>query len=386
MIRSVRLKNFKSFRDACVNLGLRNFLVGPNMAGKTNFIEVFRFLQRAAFPAPGTHGLPNAFPGGFAEFTWKGGDSNLMVIALEGESPDLPNEKWTYQIDVVGDERGWVRVQDERLSLSRPTGAHELIVTKDGLRSIGNIDGGEIFRGVDANRAAFEFELPGWDGSFLRKAIASWRFYRLIPALMKQPNTAAAPPFLLGGGENLAAWLMNLQTRYSEAFARIKQVCRDVLPGVEDLFTWPTQQATVMVASKERHLKRPLSAWDMSDGQLVFVALLSLIFGPPETAASLCCVEEVENHLHPKLIETLMELWRQVQDEFDPSTSTQIIATTHSPYVVDKVPLDDLIVFEKRSGATSVTYPRDKAHLRELLENEELGLGDLYYSGALQGA
>jgi hypothetical protein len=52
---------------------------------------------------------------------------------------------------------------------------------------------------------------------------------------------------------------------------------------------------------------------------------------------------------------------------------------------VDKVSLDELIVFEKRQGATVVTYPKDKAHLRELLQREELGLGDLFYSGALQG-
>jgi len=179
---------------------------------------------------------------------------------------------------------------------------------------------------------------------------------------------------------------MQLQTRYSDAFARIQQVCRDVLPGFVDLFTSPTQQATVLVGSREEHLKRPLSAWEMSDGELAFVALLSLIYGPAELGAGLYCIEEPENHLHPRLIETLIELLRQAQDEPGASGSAQVIATTHSPYLVDKLSLDELIVFEKRQGATVVTYPKDKAHLRELLQNEDLGLGDLFYSGALQGA
>lgn len=388
MLKSVRLQNYKSFRDVRVNLGLRNFLVGPNMAGKSNFIEVFRFLQRVSFPQdPGTWGLANAFTGGFSEFTWKGGDSNLIAISLEGVtrgSGDLQNAEWTYDIAVVGDERGSIRVQEERLSLLCPDGSHELIVKKNGGRSLVNKDGREMLSGVDSGRAALEFEIPGWDGSFLRRSITGWHFYRLMPPLMKQANLVAAPPFLTERGENLSSWLMLLQTRFPDAFARIQQVCRDVLPGVVNLFTWPTQQATVSVASTEKYLKRPVSLWQMSDGELTFLAFLSLIFCPPDLGASLYCVEEPENHLHPRLIETLMEILKQVQDELGPSGSAQVIATTHSPHLVDKVSLDELIVFEKHDGGTAVTYPRDKTHLLELLQTEELGLGDLFYSGALQ--
>jgi hypothetical protein len=45
--------------------------------------------------------------------------------------------------------------------------------------------------------------------------------------------------------------------------------------------------------------------------------------------------------------------------------------------------LDDLIVVEKQEGATRCTKPASKAHLRELLAREELGLGELWYSGVL---
>ncbi|MBI3668144.1 MAG: AAA family ATPase [Acidobacteria bacterium] len=383
----MRLRNFKSFQDVRVNLGLRNVLVGPNMAGKSNFIEVFRFLNRVSFPQPGIWGLPSAFTGGFAEFTWKGGDSNLIAISLEGavtEAGDLENAEWTYEISIVGDERGSIRVQEERLSFSFSGRSDELIVTREGNRSLVNRGGQEIYHNVDSTRAALEFDVPNWDGSFLRRSIAGWRFYKLIPPLMKQVNPASAPPFLTELGDNLSSWLMHLQTRHSDAFAKIQQVCRDVLPGLEDVFTWPSQQATVVVASRERHLKRPISMWQMSDGELAFLALLSLVYSPRELGASLYCVEEPENHLHPRLTETLMELLRQVQDELGPENSAQVIATTHSPLLVDKVSLDELIVFEKCQGATAVAYPRDKAHLKELLQRKELGLGDLFYSGALE--
>jgi predicted ATPase len=179
---------------------------------------------------------------------------------------------------------------------------------------------------------------------------------------------------------------MMLQTRFPESFAKIKSVTRDAFPEVEDLFTWPTQQATVFMASREKHLKGPISVWQMSDGQLAFIALLSLVYCPSELGAGLYCIEEPENHLHPRLLETLVELLKQVQDDLGPERSAQVMVSTHSPYLVDKVGLDELVVAERREGTTQFTRPSGKGHLRELLAREEAGLGDLYYSGALSGA
>ena len=68
----------------------------------------------------------------------------------------------------------------------------------------------------------------------------------------------------------------------------------------------------------------------------------------------------------------------------DPKTA-QIVVTTHSPYLVDRINIEDLIVFEKSDGATKYTKPSSKAYLKELLVRKELGLGELWYSGALEG-
>ena len=388
MLRRVRLQNFKSFQDVSIELGRRNILVGPNMSGKSNFLGVFRFLLQVAYPKPGTWGLANAFSGGFFDWTWKGTDSNLIKITLEGELPTSSTSgksDWEYELAVVGDERGSIRVQDEILSVTVDGRIVELITRKDGVRTLTNRDGREVYGSMEATRAAaLEFEIPDWDGAFLRKTIASWRFYNLVPFVMRQFNPASAPPFLTEHGDNLSAWLMNLQTRHDDSFAKIQQVCRDVFPGLDSLFTSPTQQATVWLGARERHLIRQVSVFEMSAGELVFIALLSLIFAPREVGASLYCIEEPENHLHPRLIETLVELLRQRHDDFKGAESAQVIATTHSPHLVDRTSLDELIVFERRNGATLVTYPRDKKHLQQLLQSQELGLGDLFYSGALQ--
>jgi predicted ATP-dependent endonuclease of OLD family len=95
-------------------------------------------------------------------------------------------------------------------------------------------------------------------------------------------------------------------------------------------------------------------------------------------------VEDLENYMHPGLIGTLLEVLRQSQEEWErKNQSAQIVMTTHSPLVVDKMKLEEIVFVEKKEGATVCTRPKDKPQLRTLLENDEVGLGDLVYSGAL---
>lgn len=388
MIKTIHIKNFKSLKDLTLQLGLRNVLVGPNMSGKSNLIDVFRFLVNMVAPKPGVYGLPYAFSlrNGFWEVAFKGDDSPLICFALDGEDP-ATNHNWSYELAVLGEPSGSVRVQDENLQLKRPDGTYQLIgKSPEGYRVLKNADGRLLSHVTHGERSALEFEIPDWDGNAVRDNIVSWHFYGLVPALMRQANPTTATTFLSEHGDNLSAWLLNLQTRHNNAFIRIKSISKDVFPELDDLFTWPTEQSTVFVASREKHLKRPVSVWQMSEGELAFIALLSLICAPPELGSPLYCLEEPENHLHPKLLEALVELLKQVQHELGKEQSGQLMVSTHSPQLVDKCDLEELVVIEKRDGATLCTRPSDKKHLRQLLDREEAGLGALFYSGALSGA
>ena len=86
----------------------------------------------------------------------------------------------------------------------------------------------------------------------------------------------------------------------------LQQAAIDVLPGLDAILAPPTQFGTTYITTREKHLQRPITLWRMSNGELSFLALLSLIFAPPELGAPLYCVEEPENHLHPRLLETLV--------------------------------------------------------------------------------
>ncbi len=396
MIRNLHLQNFKSLKEVSINLGRLNVLVGPNMSGKSNLIDVFRLLSRTVAPAAGTYGLPNAilsfgsFGSGFEDLAWKGADSRLISIGMEGEGwpPMRPekDERWSYRIEIVGDHYGRTLVQEESLTVSTTEGQKNLINNPAGRRQFASLKGASLGDVGGTDRSALEFERTDWEGNALREYILKWRFYSLIPSNMRSANQSAAAPFLQEHGENFSSWLMTLQTGHDDEFKRIARVAMDVFPELEKLFTQPTQQSTVLASSREKYLKRTTSINQMSDGELVFIALLSLIYSPPGLASPLLLIEEAENHLHLRLLVTFVELLKQVQQELPPARCPQVIMTTHSPHLVDQFNLDELIVLEKREGATTVTRPGDKKDLRKLLKEEEKGLGSLYYSGALGGA
>jgi predicted ATPase len=84
-------------------------------------------------------------------------------------------------------------------------------------------------------------------------------------------------------------------------------------------------------------------------------------------------------------METLVSLLRQVQQEVRRSSQspTQLILTTQSPYLVNQFSLDEVVWIEKKNGETKAFRPSSKTDLKKLVEDKELGLGDLMYTGAL---
>jgi len=383
MIKRIRVRNFLSLKEVDLTLGINNLVVGQNMSGKSNLIECIRFLSMMV-----TQGLTKAFldRGGFQEVVWKGGNESRISIGLQADSPaenGHPPKEYEYEISIVGGQTGTIAVESEKLTVKIDDVVRTLVDLKGGQGEVKREGGSIAFTpSADPRRTVLEFEVPGWEGGIVRELISRWRYYRLIPTAMKQANAAASQMFLEEHGTNFSSWFMTLLTQHPEEFRRIRQTAADVLPSIKEILTPPTQFATTYVTTQEKYLKGPINVWRMSDGELCFLALLSLIFAPAEMGAPLFCVEEPENHLHPRLIETLMEVLAQRQQEFGANV-VQNIVTTHSLYLVDKTKIDDLIFVEKQKGASVFTRPGSKAHLKQLLEQEEVGLGDLWYSGAL---
>jgi predicted ATPase len=364
------------------------------MAGKSNILDVLKFLAEAFLPPAGTEGISWALAqrGGPSEVLWKGGDDNLITIAMEGVDEDKPGAKFQYELQILVGAGNFVAVQNESLKLLREdkeAGGLEwaidlLLPQQGGSRRFANVDGKDMGN-VPSSGSALQYARPDWDGYKLHEWVRGWRFYHLIPPRMKQPSHMSLGQVLGPNGENLSAWLMWIQTHSPEAFGRINEVMRDLFPDMIQAKTIPTPDGNVHLAFLEKGLRRPTTVWQASDGLVELAALLSLIYVPAELSGTLFCIEEPENHLHPRLLETLVALLRQVRQELLDSKRrlTQVIATTQSPYLVDQMTLDEVTWIEKKDGQTRAYRPGDKAHLRRLVEDKALGIGDLMFTGAL---
>src|SRR4030042_1234629 len=106
IVSHIILKNWRNFRFVDVELGNRVFLVGPNASGKSNFLDVFRFLRDIAKPGGG---LQKAF-------SERGGLSKIRCLAAR-QHPDIEIEArlseyasneplWTYALGIKQQPRG----------------------------------------------------------------------------------------------------------------------------------------------------------------------------------------------------------------------------------------------------------------------------------------
>jgi len=384
MIKRIRVQNFLSLKDVALDLGLRNVLVGPNMAGKSNIIRALKFLTHVS-----SIGLTEAITkaGGFSGILWAGIDEGKIAFLLT-EEIIFPNDEkprtYEYEIVLIGSASTAAFVL-EKETLKRHDAGGEYILAdfRSGQGKGFHPDGSVAFEQKERSEKSFlEYSVPGWEGMGAKQVFSRWQFFHLISLAMREVNVISKQFFLNEHGNNLASWLNTLQTTYPDEFKRLSQVIMDVMPDIIGIFTPPTQMGTTFVQIKEKHLKRSMNIWSISDGALQFLALLSLIFAPAELGAPLYCIEEPETHLHPQLIDSLVEILLQRQQEAAKNAS-QIIVTTHHPYLIDKLSIDDLIAVYKKDGSTKCIRGADKKDLKILLEQGDLSLSDFWYSGAL---
>lgn len=390
MLNKIRIRNFRSLRDTGdLRLGSRNILIGPNGSGKTNTIDALKFLTNIA-----VSGMSRAIGdrNGFLDVFWKGSTEN-SVISFDASFSILVSQdrrvEASYLLEIEGNQSGLVTVIRELLNFKSDRG--DLVPIVDMYAGHGKVQGMDGSKAFDppGNPAVsmLEFNVPGWDGSAFKSYLSSFQFYRLIPFAMKQIRPFTRADFLAERGENLVEYITTLKTKYSEFFNRIERVMQDTFPGLEQLIPEPTQAGQVFLTTREKYLRSPVKVWNLPDGELAFLALVSLILSPPEMSAPIVSIEEPENHLHPKLLNTLVELLNETQarltDEGAPLA--QIFATTHSPSLVNSFAPEDVLVVEKKEGSTWYTRASDRKGLKELLSRNELGLGELWHSGVIGG-
>ena len=84
--------------------------------------------------------------------------------------------------------------------------------------------------------------------------------------------------------------------------------------------------------------KSGIPATEMSEGTILATALLTLLHG--ENPPNLLLMDDIDKDLHPRAIASLVEILKGIMEQ---RPELQIIATTHSPYLLDQIPVEAVI-------------------------------------------
>lgn len=334
----IDIEGFLSIRSASVQLGRLNVLVGANGAGKSNFIRALELLGRIA---DGELGL---FVG------LNGGASTLLH---EAASEVVLR---TRTADVEYDLALWPAANDE------------LIFGSEFVRDVAT---GRA-SGLGAGHRESEARTPAM------LALRGVRVFHFHDTGRRSPIKQFAPTAdnltLRNDGGNLAAVLMDLQAGDGPAYRRIVGAIKHVAPFFRDFVLRPEGNEMVRLRWRQTGSDAVFSADQMSDGTLRFICLATLLLQPE--LPGLVVLDEPELGLHPFAIVQLAELLRQA------SVRGQVLFATQSVTLLGQFELSDLIVAERRDGASRFHRP-DPESLAQWLD--EYSLGDLWEKNLLGG-
>lgn len=191
---------------------------------------------------------------------------------------------------------------------------------------------------------------------FWRRAV----FLRLSPSRLQEGSSATRrsfEPLLDEEGHNLPALLGEL---LDDQRASLVAAISDILPDIRDVeVSKPEHGRDTSVnyslleempyQGREGKKQFPIPAWMLSEGTRRITAILALLMREP--APSLLCIEEIENGLDPWTVKIIL---RHLQDAAD--RGTQVLLTTHSPWVLDDVPMESILLVRRRGGDTQYEH------------------------------
>lgn len=345
------LENWKNFASVDVHLQRRAFLVGPNASGKSNFLDVFRFLRDLASPG-----------GGFCEAVRRRGGVSAIRCLAARRNPDIkirvvveaPESlpRWEYELHFHQDNQRRPLVKEEKVLrdsqvvIERPNADDH----KDPERLTQT-----YLEQVNVNK----------DFRELVSFFDSVRYMHIVPQLVREPDRSVGrlqDPF---GGDFLEQIAKTPARTQDARLRRIRDALRVAVPQLNEIELWRDIRGTPHLRGKYEHW-RPQGAWQteeqFSDGTL---RLMGLLWAVMEGGGPLL-LEEPELSLHPEVVRYLPQMFARIIRR----AGRQIILSTHSPELLrdEAIGLDEVLLLRPGSEGTKVMLAGDIEEIPRLLE------------------
>ena len=212
-----------------------------------------------------------------------------------------------------------------------------------------------------------------------RNFLEGWYLSYFTPDAARSLPMAGPQKHLNVHGDNLSNVVQYMERENPGQFKEILKRIAGKIPGISKISTKKTDDGRLLLQFNDRGFKDPFYAQKMSDGTLKVFAYMLLMEEPMQRP--FICIEEPENGLYHKLLETLAYEFRQHAN--DKRNKSQVFITTHSPYFVDALNPDEVWILEKQEdGFSKIRRASEDLIVKSLVE-EGIHLGSLWYSDYL---
>ena len=215
--------------------------------------------------------------------------------------------------------------------------------------------------------------------SAFRQFIEGWYLSYFTPDAARSLPLAGPQEHLNTHGDNLGNVVQFMEREHPQHFKTILKRIADKIPGIDRIDTEKTSDGRLLLRFNDKGFQDPFYAQQMSDGTLKVFAYLLLLADP--TPPPFLCIEEPENGLYHKLLETLATEFREHATGH--RRGSQVFITTHQPYFVNALEPKEVWILEKGDDGFSKIRRASDDPLVNNLVDEGLPLGGLWYSDYL---
>jgi predicted ATPase len=361
----VRVRGFKTFAEAAVDLRACNVLIGGNGAGKSNFLSLLKLLRALA-------------RGELQVFVEKAGRANDV---LRRSVPPTNTLDLALDFTTSTGKRSYrlvaERTQDDRL-LIRSEEIEPFDVDGQSQGAEGHTN--PVRESVFSDAA----HLPGE-----RRLFPDLQLLRRLRVFHFAETAVTAPAAFEGDfgdnselredGGNLAAYLFYLQNYQQTAYRRIVATIRQVLADFGGFVLEPTlpQRSRIRLRWGMRGTEGDFGAHQLSDGTLRFILLTTLLLSQPaDGMPRIIAIDEPELGLHPAALNLVVSMIRAAAHH------CQLIVATQSAALVDCFEPEEVIVVHRQQGASTLERLSSEP-LQEWLT--EYALGELWEKNVIGG-
>lgn len=341
-ISQITASNWRNFGSLDVALGNRLFIVGPNASGKSNFLDIFRFLKDVARPGGG---LSSALTerGGLSKVrslfarNYKNGHVKIKVGLSDG------SDTWQYEL----------AIRSEKGERNRPVVARE-VVKFNGEVVIERPDASDQLDPERLTQTYMEQISANREFRSLAEYFARVEYSHVVPQIIRNPNMIGSLPSD-GYGAKLIETINATPTRTREArLRRVQEALSSAVPEFESLsLKLDSSGRPHLVAGYRNWRKAPAhqSEVDFSDGTLRLVGLLWTLVSTTRNDAVLL-LEEPELSLNSAIVRTLPTVFATAQE----SQALQLVVSTHAPDLLDDegiLPEEVLVLQVSEAGSVA---------------------------------